>query len=249
MLLYSADRGGQKAQKLSREGLYERIVGQLQDTIVAQHLKTGDRLPGERELCEQFGVSRTVLREATKVLTQRGMLAIEPGRGTFVTAPTQENIALAIDLFSRTRGLPLSSVVEIRRALEPEIAALAAQRAESGHLARLEACIATMDSNLDNPAVYTAADQEFHSILAEATGNDLFPAITGVIVNLSQNARRRMFGVNGAPGRGQIFHRRIVKFVAEHDSAAARQTMLDHLAQVDEDIAVSIAQDRIGGDQ
>jgi len=226
-------------QKVSREGLYEQVVQQVQELIVAKHLRTGDRLPPERELCEQFGVSRTVIREATKVLAQRGMLIIEPGRGTFVTLPTEENIALSIELFARARGLDYARVVEVRRALETEIAALAAQRAKPEHLDHLQRCIEEMDRNLTNPSAYVIADQEFHSTLAEATGNDLFTAISGVIVNLAQSARKLMFGVAGAPGRGQEYHRLILKYVAERDSDRARAAMLEHLQQVEQDIAAA----------
>ncbi len=87
-------------QKVNREGLSEQIVEQLQELIFEKHLRSGNRLPGERELCEQFGVSRTVIREATKILAQRGMLVIEPGRGTYVTLPAEQDVARSITLFA-----------------------------------------------------------------------------------------------------------------------------------------------------
>jgi GntR family transcriptional repressor for pyruvate dehydrogenase complex len=226
-------------QKVSREDLYEKVVEQLQELVVAQHLQIGDRLPGERELCETFGVSRNVIREATKVLAQRGVLAIEPGKGTFVTLPALESIADSIELFARARRVPFAYLVELRRALEPEIAALAARRAKPEHLQHMEQCITEMELNLSNPTAYVAADQEFHSTLAEATGNVLFVAMTGAIVNLAQSARKVMFEIPEAPRRGQHYHRQLLKFVAEGNSEAARQAMLEHLRQVEEDIAAA----------
>ena len=225
-----------RVQKVTREGLYEQIVEQLQDLVVAKRLRVGDRLPGERELCEQFGVSRTVIREATRVLAQRGIVTIEPGRGTFVSLPDQANIALAIELYARARHISLQRVVQVRHALEPEIAAVAAEHAGSEHIERLTRCVAIMDSSLEDPAAYNTADQEFHSTLAEATGNDLFLALTGVIVNLAQQTRRAMFAVAGAPTRGQEYHKLILERVREHDGEGARSAMLQHLRQVDQDV-------------
>lgn len=226
-------------QKVSREDLYEKVVEQLQELMMAQQLQTGDRLPGERELCETFGVSRNVIREATKVLAQRGMLTIEPGKGTFVTVPALKNIADSIELFARARQVPFAHLVELRRGLEPEIAALAAKRAKPEQLQRLEQCIAEMELSLAQPDAYLVADQEFHSILAEITDNVLFVAISGAIVNLAQNARRIIFKVPGSPQRAQQYHRQLLKFVAEGNSEAARQAMLEHLHQVEEDIGLA----------
>jgi DNA-binding FadR family transcriptional regulator len=228
-----------QVQKVSREGLAEQVVEQLQALVVDRYLRSGDRLPGERELCEQFGVSRTVIREATRILAQRGIVAIEPGRGTFVSLPDQRNIALAIELYARARHISLQRVVQVRQVLEPEIARIAAEHATAEQVERLARCIQVMDHSLDDPAAYNAADQEFHSTLAEATGNELFSALTGVIVNLAQKTRRAMFDVSGAPGRGQEYHKLILQRVRERDGAGAGQAMLQHLQQVDRDVAAA----------
>jgi GntR family transcriptional repressor for pyruvate dehydrogenase complex len=223
-------------QKVSREGLSEQVVEQLQDLILDKHLRSGNRLPGERELCEQFGVSRTVIREATKVLAQRGLLMIEPGRGTFVTLPAERDVARSIAFFIRARDVPFSNLVEVRRALEPEIAELAAGRATEAQMRRLAECIEVMDHSLADPEAYVVADQEFHSVLAEATGNEIFIAITGAIVGFAQSARRRMFVVREAPKRGQLYHRALLACMISGDGAGARNAMLQHLSQVERDI-------------
>ena len=226
-------------QKVSREGLHEQVVEQMQELIFEKHLRSGSRLPGERELCQRFGVSRTVIREASKVLAQRGLLVIEPGRGTFVTLPAEHDVARSIALFARARDVSFANLVEVRRALEPEIAELAAARATETHRQRLRACIEVMDRSLADPEAYVTADQEFHSVLAEATGNDIFIAITGVIVSLAQNARRLMFAIPEAPDRGQSYHRRILECIAASDGTGARSTMFEHLRQVEQDIVAA----------
>jgi GntR family transcriptional repressor for pyruvate dehydrogenase complex len=228
-------------QKVSREGLSEQVVEQLQDLILGKHLRSGNRLPGERELCEQFGVSRTVIREATKVLAQRGLLMIEPGRGTFVTLPAERDVARSIAFFIRAHDVPFSNLVEVRRALEPEIAELAAGRVTEAHLQRLQECIDVMERSLADPEAYVAADQDFHSALAEATGNDIFVAITGAIIGFAQSARRLMFVVPEAPTRGQQYHRALLACLGSGDAAGARNAMLQHLAQVEQDINAAAA--------
>jgi GntR family transcriptional repressor for pyruvate dehydrogenase complex len=227
-------RGRLPIHKVNREGLSAKVVDQLQDLIFEKHLRSGDRLPGERELCEQFGVSRTVIREATKVLAQRGLLTIEPGRGSFITLPDERDIARSISLFARARDVTAGDLAQVRRALEPEIVALAASRTTETLLQALQHCIEIMDATLDEPELFIQADQEFHSLLAEATGNQLLLALTGVIVNLAQHVRRQMFIVPEAPVRGQVYHRRILASLAAGDAEGARAMMLEHLTEVEQ---------------
>ena len=236
-----------RVHKVNREVLSEQVVEQLQELVVARQLHSGDRLPGERELCQQFGVSRTVIRQATTILAQRGILNVEPGRGTFVSLPDQAHIALAIELYARARNIAQKSVVQVRRALEPEIAAVAAEHVRPEQIERLERYVAIMDDNLHDTNAYIAADQEYHATLAEATGNELFSALTNVVVNLAQSTRRKMFDVIGAPFRGQEYHKLILQRLRERDSEGARSAMFQHLQQVDRDVATAEERSRLTG--
>src|ERR1700726_5022651 len=115
--------------------LYEQIVQQIEESIHEGRLKPGDQLPAERELAQQFGVSRTAVREAMKTLREKGLVEAYAGRGTFVTNETARSMRHTLDRMMR--GGPSEGavhLVEVREILEPEIAALAAQR--SGEDAR-----------------------------------------------------------------------------------------------------------------
>lgn len=237
-----------RIRKVSRAHLSEQVIEQLQDLILQGHLSSGDRLPSERELCEQFGVSRTVVREAMKVLAQRGMLMIEPGRGTFVTLPAEHDLARSITLFAQAHDVSFTELVAVRRALEPEIADLAAGGATEAHLRRLQSAVEVMDRSLTDPEAYVAADQEFHGVLAEATGNNLFIALAGVFVDLEQDARKLMFRVPEAPKRGQRYHREILACVAAGDGEGARATMLEHLRDVERGLREATASSRDKGE-
>src|SRR5450759_5129266 len=111
--------------------LYEQIVQQVEDSILKGQLKPGDQLPAERDLAQRFGVSRTAVREAVKTLHEKGLVEAYAGRGTFVTNGTTHSIRHTLDRMSRN-GLAEGTayLTEVREILEPEIAALAAQRGD-----------------------------------------------------------------------------------------------------------------------
>ncbi len=109
--------------------LYEQIVEQIQRRIMDGDLKPGDQLPSERELGKQFGVSRTSIREAIRVLTLMGLVEVNHGRGTFITEQTPNAIRYTIDtMINIARKEGSGNLIELREILEPEIAALAAVR-------------------------------------------------------------------------------------------------------------------------
>src|ERR1700680_4396054 len=111
--------------------LYEQIVQQIEESIVKGTLKAGDQLPAERELAQRFGVSRTAVREAVKALSEKGLVEAYTGRGTFVTDGTSRVVKHSLDLMLRIGQQEGSTfLAELRQILEPEIAALAAQRIE-----------------------------------------------------------------------------------------------------------------------
>ncbi|HMQ32955.1 MAG TPA: FadR/GntR family transcriptional regulator [Chloroflexaceae bacterium] len=216
--------------------LYERIVEQIERQILSGDMREGDRLPNERELAEQFGVSRTAVREAIKALAQKGLVDVFVGRGTFVANRTERVMRDTFGLMMRVgqeRGH--SDLVEVRGLIEPEIAALAAERAGASHIAALEAAVVAMDEALDDMDRFIVADQEFHRVLAQATGNDLILRIIEPIMDMLDAQRRQIAHVDGGMVRGQHHHRQILAAVREHNPEAARETMRAHLAQVRED--------------
>jgi GntR family transcriptional repressor for pyruvate dehydrogenase complex len=150
-----------KAVQTSR--LYEQIVRQIEGSILSGALKTGDQLPPERELAQQFGVSRTAVREAVKTLREKGLVEAYSGRGTFVTDGTSHAIRQSLDLMLRI-GQPNGSahLAEVREILEPEIAALAAARAEEQHLATMREAVAVMDRARQDPDAFIEADLDLH---------------------------------------------------------------------------------------
>jgi GntR family transcriptional regulator, transcriptional repressor for pyruvate dehydrogenase complex len=217
--------------------VYEQIAAQIEQQILRGELRSGDRLPTERELAEQFQASRTAVREAMKILGQKGLVDMRPGRGTIVIDGTSQAMRLSLGLMMRI-GQAGSSVnlVEVREILEPEIAALAAARATGEQITALREAISVMDASLHNADAYIAADNDFHRALAKGTQNELILALVDSIVDLLSEQRKLIFSVNGGPERGQIHHKRLLEAVVQHDPEAARRAMHAHLKQVSDDV-------------
>jgi GntR family transcriptional repressor for pyruvate dehydrogenase complex len=224
--------------------LYEQIVEQIRERILSGELQDGDQLPTERELAEQFDVSRTAVREAVKALTQSGLVEVRPGRGTFVTRDTSRAVKHSLDLIVRIeRASGWADLVEIREILEPEIASLAAKRAKEVHISAMRDAVAAMDAALDDADAFITADDEFHLALAKGTQNALIPTLIDSIVDLLHEQRKGIFGVHGGPTRGQYHHRRILDAVDRHDPEAAREFMVAHLQQVRKDSEAAALKD------
>ena len=220
--------------------LYEQIVEEIETRILGGDLQPGEQLPPERELAEQFGVSRTAVREAIKALREKGLVDILAGRGTFITEPTSQAMRHSFGRILRlSHGDGAGDLVAVRELLEPEIAFLAAQRAGEDHLQAMRKAVKAMDAALESPVQFIEADLDFHLALAEGTGNVLIPFLIDPIVDLLREQRTRIFNVPGGPARGQVHHKRILAAVSSRDAKAARQAMRDHLKQVRDDSSAS----------
>lgn len=213
--------------------LYEQIVVQIEESITKGVLKEGDQLPAERELALQFGVSRTAVREAVKALREKGLVEAYPGKGTFITNGTGNSIRQTLDRMIRV-GQPegTANLAEVREILEPDIAALAATRADEENIAAMREAIAVMDSARQDADAFIEADLDFHLALAEAASNPLILSLIDSIVGLLREQRLRTFYVDGGPERGQYHHKRILEAVEHRDSQGARDAMRAHLRQV-----------------
>jgi len=230
-------RGKSAVYKLVRTSrLYEQIVQQIEESIVKGALKPGDQLPPERELAQRFGVSRTAVREAVKALREKGLVEAFSGRGTFITDGTTHAVRQSLDLMVKI-GQPEGSthLAEVRAILEPEIAALAATRIQDSELATMREAVAVMDRSGQDPDAYIEADLDFHLALAEAAANPLILSLLDSIVGLLREQRLRIFNVPGGPARGQIYHKRILQAVEQHDCQSAHEAMREHLEQVRDD--------------
>ncbi len=221
---------------LQHERLYQQIVQQIENRIAVGDLKVGDQLPSERELSDQFAVSRTAVREAIKALHEKGLVDIMVGRGTFIAKATTDLVRRSLDMlvkFDSARGyLPL---VEVREIMEPEIAALAAKYATDEYLNALQDAFAKMEAVIGDVDEFVEADLDFHLALAEATQNPIIPALLDPIIDLMREQRILITHIKGVAEHGQYNHKIILETIKRRDPDAARQAMRQHLAQIRKD--------------
>ena len=222
--------------------LYEKIVEQIEKRIVDGELNAGDKLPSERELAIQFGVSRTSVREAMKALTLRGLIEVTPGRGTFITDQTSQALRHSMNLMFQVGKMDANRyLIELREILEPEIAAIAASRATPENLAAMRESVVAMDQSMDEICTYIEADLDFHLALAESTHNPLILSLLDSLIGELREQRFRSANVEGALHRGQPNHKAVLVAIEQGDAESARRTMLLHMQQARKDIEEALA--------
>lgn len=223
--------------------LTERVIDQIEQLIVANHLQPGDHLPPERELAQQFGVSRTVVRESIRALVAKSLLELRPGGGTVVRSPTAKSVAQSMSLFLRggLETVDYEKVLEVRRLLEVEIAGLAAERRTAENLRELQANLDEFAAIRTDRDRFAQSDVYFHAALARATQNELFALLLNSIADIMLRVRHLGFKVPDMPTRAYSYHEAIFAQVKAGNVDGARQAMHDHLVEAEETMRQALA--------
>ncbi|TIL28419.1 FCD domain-containing protein [Mesorhizobium sp.] len=221
----------------------DEVVQQIESLILEGVLRTGDRLPGERELARRFEVSRPILRDALKALEGRGLLTTRPGGGTHVADVIGQLFTKPVtDLISMHRKAA-TDYLEYRREIEAVAAEYAARRATSDDLALLDRIMARMDEahrtgNFDDEA---EIDVEFHHAICECAHNIiLLHTLRSCYRLLSEGVFQNRLLVFNVPGAREALlsqHQAIYAAVKAGDPAAARQAAMDHISHVERTMA------------
>lgn len=167
-------------RKAKQNRIFQDVVDQIQEAIVEGRLKAGDQLPAERKLQEEFNVSRGTLREALRVLEQKGLIEIRTGvaGGSVIRGVTTEQVSESLALLIRYQKVPLAKLAEFREGVEGIVAVLAAERATEPDMERLHALLGRAANFLEQGEPYwddfIRTDEELHLALAEITDNPLF---------------------------------------------------------------------------
>jgi GntR family transcriptional repressor for pyruvate dehydrogenase complex len=202
--------------------------------ILRGELVAGQKLPPERQLALQLGVSRPSLREAISALIALNILESRHGHGTFVTSLDPELLIEPIDFVLHVNEDNLKSLFEARRALEAGAAALAAQRAGDIELARMEEHVKRDPTMVGDPEAFLQHDVQFHDMIRRASHSPILSSLLGSIAALSIESRRRTGQQIAARQRSVSDHRAMVRALKARDARAAYQAMIDHLSHVEE---------------
>lgn len=210
------------------------VAEDLIDAIVSGRLPAGSVLPGEQALCEDFGVSRVVVREALKALEQKGLLIIRQGQGTVVAPVTRWDPLDSTVLDARIRhddGLGLlDNLVQVRCALESELAATAATRRTERQLIEMNRVLAAMECVLGQPEQYLALEVEFHDHVMQMAGNDVARAVVTSIHDHARDSSRYCGGeLDKQIAAAHVGHVAIAQAITDADELAARTAMRAHI--------------------
>jgi DNA-binding FadR family transcriptional regulator len=223
----------------------EVVIDGIRDLITDGTLVPGSRLPVERDLCTQLGVSRGSLREGIRALVILGVLETRQGDGTYVTSLDATTLFGPLGFLAELQS-PENSVhlLAVRRVLEPEAAAKAAVLISDEDLAEAERVLDRGDALLDAPEgevdleATIDVDTDFHRIVARASGNPAFAAIIEALIGRTARARLwRAIHDDGAVRRTQAEHRAVLDALNDHDPDRARIRMSVHVLGVEEYIA------------
>ena len=227
----------QSFQPLDRRKVYEQVAQQLLGQIGSRRLRPGDALPPERELTESFGVGRSSIREALRMLESQGVITADGGAFVVAGASNPLNSSLQL-VFALDAETGIHDLFELRRIIDCEAAALAAQRRGDEHLGLLARAIVEMEESLaanGRDERFVNADLRFHLTIAEATGNRLIVYATEAARDVVRTALEAVVHVPHSPERAIVEHRVVHEAIAAGNQDWARNAMREHLERVERD--------------
>jgi DNA-binding FadR family transcriptional regulator len=223
-------------KQVKQNKAYQDVVDQIQEAIMAGTIKAGSLLPAERELKEQFGISRGTLREALRVLEQKGLIEIRTGvtGGSMVREVNSDNLSDNLGLLIRNCAVSLNDLAEFREEIEGGVAALAAQRAGEADVALLKSLLVEAEGNLGQGRAgwdaFIRTDEQLHLALARMSGNLLFlTVLQSLYINI------HTYYVKYLPKDKALLKENladlceIVAAIAAHDSVRARSVAQSHV--------------------
>ena len=213
--------------------VYEEIVVKIKDMLEKGRLKSGDQLPGERELSEVFQVSRSSVREALRTLETQGYLESRQGDGTYIASKPVESLVspLASAIFSEKDSQ--IELFEMRRLIEPQLAYLAAERATQEEIAMMEQALVLQEEAIARGETGTDVDKSFHYLMAKATKNKVLLRLTDSMRDLLAESRDKYLQVEGRPEKSISRHRQVLDAIKARDGELAAQVMLDHVLDIE----------------
>jgi GntR family transcriptional regulator, transcriptional repressor for pyruvate dehydrogenase complex len=207
----------------------ELVVGHVRKLIEGGQVKSGDRLPPERELAQELGVSRPSVRSGLKSLAAMGVVQIRQGAGTFITGGPPVLGTEPLRFLAALHGFSRTQMFEARLVLEVSVAALAAERAASDKIIAISDETTGMFASLGTPDTFLEHDIRFHQAVAAAADNPILASVVEMIAKMFYELRRA--SIAGATDLKQAAdeHRAIYQAIRARDPELARKAMEAHL--------------------
>ena len=208
--------------------VYEVIMEEIKDIVKKGELKSGEKLPSERELADKLEVSRTSVREALKALTMLGLIESKHGEGNFIKSNFENSLLEPLSIVFLLIGSKNEDIIELRRIIEPEAAGLAAKNITESELRDLKEIMKEVNNSLD-AEICAQLDKKFHYKIAQASGNHLISTIMFSISSLIEKYidSSRIHNINKKVVKLQ--HEEIYKALESRDSKKASEYVKKHL--------------------
>jgi len=203
------------------------IVAALEEEIVSGHWPAGSRLPSERVLADTCSVSRPVIREALRALTERGLISVSAGRGSFIRALNPSMTAASVDLLARGGQVNARELIVARSMLEAETAALAALNRTDEQVQQMQDLLKVFARSA--MPTTAALDLAFHECIAIASANPVLQLMFGSIRNLTHAIMLRSLTDRKVAAEALPLHHVILMAIADQDPDEARRAMIEHI--------------------
>jgi GntR family transcriptional regulator, transcriptional repressor for pyruvate dehydrogenase complex len=213
----------------SRPDAAENVVAFVRDLISSGDLKPGDRLPAERELALQIGVSRPSVRAGLQALAAMGVVESRRGSGTYISTGPPVLSSGPLQLLAILHGIPRAEIFEARRILEGRTARLAAERAAGESLAEVSEEVMGMFASTDDAQAFLLHDIQFHRAVARASGNLVLSALVEMVSAIFYEQRKETANRDRDLRISAEQHRRIYQAIRDRDPDAAEREMDAHL--------------------
>jgi GntR family transcriptional regulator, transcriptional repressor for pyruvate dehydrogenase complex len=224
---------------IKKTRIHEEVVTQIHELIRDGRLKAGDQLPSERELSETFKVSRTSVREALRALETKGLIISRTGMGNFIADLPVESLVGPLAKLLIEEKAALADIFEMRKLIEPHIAALAAERATQKDIERMKSILEKQSVAVSRGETGVAADAELHFAIGQATQNQALEKLVSGLMDILSHSREESLQTLDRRKASIDSHRRIVAAIEQHDRTKAQEAMLHHIEQVEENVLSS----------
>ena len=218
---------------IKKTRIHEEVFSQIHQLIREGRFKARDQLPSERELAETFKVSRTSVREALRALESRGLIVSRTGMGNFVADLPVDSLVAPLAKMLIDEKEALADLFEMRKLIEPHIAALAAERATDRDIAQLKRIVTKQTEAVSRGETGVEADAELHLCISRATQNQALQKLVSGLMEMLSRSREESLQTTERRNASIETHRKIVAAIEKHDLIEARKEMLRHIEEVE----------------
>jgi len=222
---------------LSRTNLSQQIADHLEEVILySPTSRISEKLPSEMKLAKQYNVSRPIIREAMKLLQERGLITLKNGSGAYITRPETNTVMNAVSRIMQADKISAEELTQMRGILELSSVDLAVQQITDEQLQEMKRIITTFSDTTLPLKKRVSLDESFHIAIAQASGNNLMVMFITVLTSLLRDYMGKGVLVDGGIDDGIRRHQEIFSALERRDAQAAHQAMVDHLRVSSENV-------------